>query len=305
MEDVVKQLKKLNVKRVFVQFPEGLTLRIQEIAKSLEREGFQLIICVEKCFGACDVRDVEALRLGCEAILHIGHIPFLRKTKLPVVYWEYQLNVNPIPILEENFQKLANYQKIGLLTSTQFVQTIPEVKRFLEMRGKEVFVHTSLKYPGQILGCDLEAGIAIAERVDCFLCITAGKFYGFGIALKVDKPVLSLDLERRVIYSLEEEKRKIQKLIEWNKAQLKEARKVGIVVSWKKGQLYGDPFKVKSELEGDGKEVYILAMDEITPEKLEGLKLDALINFACPRIGRDDINRFKLPIVNFEDVGEV
>lgn len=43
-------------------------------------------------------------------------------------------------------------------------------------------------------------------------------------------------------------------------------------------------------------------MDEVTPEKIEGLKLDALINFACPRIGIDDLSRYKIPILNSNQI---
>ena len=43
-------------------------------------------------------------------------------------------------------------------------------------------------------------------------------------------------------------------------------------------------------------------MDEITPEKIQGLKLDGLINLACPRIGIDDLNRYKIPIINFDHI---
>lgn len=135
------------------------------------------------------------------------------------------------------------------------------------------------------------------------MCISAGKFYGLGVILITNKPVLCLDLERNEIYSLDKLKKKIQKIIAWNKVELRDAKKVGLLVSWKKGQMLHNPFKIKKELEKEGKEVYILAMDEITPEKLLGLKLDALINCACPRIGIDDLDRYKIPLLNLPDLG--
>ena len=59
---------------------------------------------------------------------------------------------------------------------------------------------------------------------------------------------------------------------------------------------------MKNKLEKIGKKVYLLAFDEVSPEKLEGLKLDFLINCACPRIGIDDLRKFKIPIVNYEEL---
>lgn len=302
MNKILEQLKRINAKRVFIQFPEGLRLKILTISKRLEKEGFQTIICTERCYGACDVRDVEAKRLGCDVILHIGHTPFVKKTEIPVIYWEYRLDVDPIPILEKDLHKLEKYQNIGLLTSIQFVQTISKVKTYLEEKGKNVFVYKALMYPGQVLGCNLEAAKSIEDKVDCFLCITAGHFYGFGIVLQTEKPVFSLDLEKSEIYSLEQEKRKIQKIIAWNKSQLEDAERIGILVSWKKGQIKLVASEIKKKLEKLDKEVYILAMDEITPDKLEGLKLDFLINCACPRIGIDDIGRYRIPIINCSEM---
>ena len=302
MKEAIEKLKKLKAKRVFVQFPEGLTLRIQDIAKDLEKNGFEVVISVEKCFGACDIKENEAKLLGCDAILHIGHEPFITKTKLPVVYWEYFIDVDPVPVLEKELEKLNNFKNIGLITSIQFVHSIPTVKEFLEKKGKKAFAHKALHYSGQVLGCSLGAAKAIEKDVDCFLCISAGEFYAQGIVLEIDKPVFNLDLERKEIYSLEDFRKKIQKIIVWNKAQLKDAKKVGVLVSWKKGQMLGNPFKIKEKLEKEGKEVYILAMDEITPEKLEGLKLDFVISCACPRIGIDDIERYKIPMINWDQL---
>lgn len=302
MKEAIEELKKLKAKRVFIQFPEGLMLRIQDIVKQLEKEGFDVVLCTEVCFGACDVRDAEAERLGCDTILHIGHEKFVPKTKIPVVYWEYFIEADPLPILEKEFEKLNNYKKIGLITSIQFVHSIPKVKEYLEKKEKEVFAHKALQYSGQVLGCSLEAAKKVEDKIDCFLCISAGKFYGLGVVLITDKPVLCLDLERKEIYSLDELKRKIQKIIAWNKSQLKDAKKIGILVSWKKGQLTHNFFELKKKLEKQGKEVYILAFDEISPEKIEGLKLDFLINCACPRIGIDDLERYKIPIINRDQI---
>ena len=303
MEEVIKKLKQLKSKKVFVQFPEGLTLRIQDIVKELERNGFHVVLSLEKCFGACDIRENEARLMGCDTILHIGHEKFF-ESKMPVVFWEYFIDVDPLPTLKKEIGKLNNFKKIGLVTSIQFVNSIPVVKKFLEGNGKKVFVNKSLQYPGQVLGCNLEAAKAVEKKIDCFLCISAGEFYADGIVLMTDKPVFNMDLEKKEIYSLEDFRKKIQKTIAWNRSQLRDARTVGILISWKKGQMYGNPFKIKEKLEKEGKKVFVLAMDEIAPEKLEGLKFDALINCACPRIGIDDLARYKIPLINYSELKE-
>jgi len=84
--EILEKLKELKAKKIFLQFPEGLKLKVQKIVKELEAEGFEVFVCLEKCFGACDVRENEAKLLGCDCILHIGHEEFI-KTEFFVVYW--------------------------------------------------------------------------------------------------------------------------------------------------------------------------------------------------------------------------
>jgi 2-(3-amino-3-carboxypropyl)histidine synthase len=301
MLEVLEKLKKMKVRRIFLQVPEGLMPRVQQMAKEIEKGGFECFICLEKTFGACDLREEEAKRLGCDCILHIGHSDFGIKTSLPVVYWEYFIDADPRNALDKCFDKLQPYKKIGLVANVQFAKLIPKVKSYLESRDKQVFVAKRLQYPGQVLGCRQDAAKAIEKNVDCFLCISAGKFYALGLALSTDKPVLNLDLEREIIENLEEEKAKAIKREAWAKSKLKEAKRVGILISWKRGQL-NLCSELKEKLVKDGKEVYVLVADEITPEKIEGLKLDVLINCACPRIAVDDATAYKIPIINVKNI---
>jgi 2-(3-amino-3-carboxypropyl)histidine synthase len=301
-EKAVKELKKVKAKRIFIQFPEGLKLSIQEISAKIGKEGFETVLCMERTYGSCDLRDDEAKRLKCDVILHIAHQDYGVKSTLPVVYWDYFIESNPLPILEKEIAKLKGYKRIGLVTSLQFVKTIPVVTGFLEKNGKKVFVHKSLQYSGQMLGCKTGAGSVIEKNVDAFLCISAGKFYPIGLALSTKKPLLSLDLETQTIYSVEPQKKKIEKIIAWNKQELKDAKNVGLLLSWKKGQMFGNPFKMKENLEKQGKKVFILAFDEFSNDKIEGLKLDIIVSFACPRIGTDDLERAKIPLINWYEV---
>jgi len=301
MAQAVEKLKLLKTKRVFVQYPEGLKLRVQDIAATLEKEGFEVVVSVEPCYGACDLRDVEAKRLGCDALLHIGHENFGVKAEMPVVFWEYFIDTDPTQILEKEFSKLEPYDKIGIVTSIQFVHAVEKAKKFLESGGKQVRTYKSLQYEGQILGCNLDAALKIEKDIDAFLCISAGKFYGLGLVMKTEKPMLLLDLEKGTITDMAGMKMKIQKTVAWNRAAFDEAKRVALLVSWKRGQAK-DAFALKRKLEAKGKDVVILAMDEITPEKLVGLKIDAALNLACPRIGIDDLGRYKVPVLNLEDV---
>jgi len=285
MGRIIKKLKELKAKRVFIQFPEGLKYRIQKIAKKIEEYGFECVLCLEPSYGSCDIRDFEAERLGCDVILHICHSDLKIKSKIPVIYWEYFYTVDPIPILEKKVKKLDKFKKIGLLTSVQFVKTTDKVKKYLKGAGKEIYIHKSLKYPGQILGCNINAAKKIEDKVDCFLYVGAGKFHPLGVAMKTGKPVFILDIEKKRIYDLEKEKIKWMKRKAWHDSELEDAKNVGIIVCWKMGQeRMEEAIKLKKKLENKGKEVSILAFDEFKKEKIEGLKFDILLNLACPRL---------------------
>jgi len=297
-KETLEELKRINAKRIFIQFPEGLKLRIQDITKELEENGFEIVICLERTYGGCDVRDFEANRLKCDAVLHIAHQDYGVKSSLPVVYWDYFLEADAVPILKKEFEKLKDYKNIGIVTSVQFVKSLPAVSEFLEKNGKKVFLHKSLQYAGQMLGCRIGSGLAVEKNVDAFLCISAGKFYGIGLSLFTKKPVMNLDLETQSIFSLDAQTKKIQRVIAWNKQMLKDAKNIGLLVSWKKGQMFGNPFRIKNNLEKNGKKVYVLAFDELSNDKLEGLKLDLIVNFGCPRIQEDQSN-YKIPMLNY------
>lgn len=283
--DIMKELKEKRAKRIFIQYPEGLKLRIQSIVKKIEDNGFEMVMCCEPCYGACDIRDYEAGKLGCDMILHIGHSDMKIKSKIPVIYWEYFHTVDPIPILKKEIKKLNKFKRIGLITSVQFVKATKKVKDYLKASGKEVHIHKSLKYPGQILGCNVEAAKKIEDEVDCFLYVGAGKFHPIGVAVNTEKPVFSLDLEKNKLYSLETERMGWLKKRAWHDSKLEDAKKVGIIVCWKKGQeRMKEARRLKKGLKGKGKEVSILAFDNFKKEKIEGLKFDVLLNLACPRL---------------------
>lgn len=302
IEDVIRELKESNARRVLVQYPEGIKWRIQDFAELLEKNGIEPVLCLESTWGACDVREHEAGLLTCDAILHIGHEDFGVKTELPVFYVDWFIDADPLICLEKNFDRLEKYEKIGLVTSVQFVHMMKPVRQWLEARGKKVFSSTHQQYEGQMLGCRVGAGKNIEDEVDCFLCIGAGKFYGLGLALETDKPMLNLDIEMNRIHDMEETKKRIQKISAWNLQALKDSKRVGLLVTWKRGQMFGSPYMIKKKLEETGKQVFVFAMDEFSTQKLEGLRVDAMVSFGCPRIAADDLEKYKVPIVNFSEL---
>jgi len=292
--------------RVLLQVPEGLKTKAVELAANLEREGNEVIISSEACYGACDIKVDEARRMGCQRIVHYGHTRFL-DAGFPVKYVEHRENVDAVPILEKNHAALQGFKRIGLVSSLQFLDALQPTKDFLDKNGYKAMigeVKSGKKlYPGQILGCDVSAAKRIEKDVDAFLFLGCGRFHPLGLSLKGGKPIFSLDFERGTIAKIDDTLFRKQRTVAI--ALAKDAKTFGILVSTKLGQTNIDlSMSIKQKLESKGRNAFIISLDEIRPEKLMGIKADAWVNTACPRIAIENRGEFKGPILNPDELEE-
>jgi len=278
-----------------LQIPDGLKRKALKIADEL---GDVLIDC-ESCYGACDLAINEAKALGCDKIIHFGHSKLI-ETDIPVEYKEIRENIDLTPLLKKiNIKE----RRIGLVSTLQFIDSLEDVKNFLEKNGKIIRIGKGRNYAGQILGCDLSVAKEIEKDVEAFLYIGSGNFHPLGLALKTEKPVYFLNIEKNKMEDLKELKEKFLRQRYASVALAKDAKIFGILVSVKPGQLNLKlANEIKKKLENKEKKAYILVFNEIKPEKLEGLELDCYINTACPRIAIDNRTEFKKPILNPDEI---
>jgi len=305
IESTTKQLKKLKAHRILLQIPEGLKTRAQGFTNGLEKNGFEIFISCEPCFGACDITDMEAKRLHCDAILHVGHTDFGVRSEIPIVYDPYKIEADPIPLLKKHVDKIKKYKSICLVTTLQFLDVINPAKKFLNDMGIQVVLNNNTKsgHLGQLLGCDYSA--AIPCDVDAYLYIGSGIFHPLGIALKTDKPVLSLNLETEELEDMTERRDKLRKIKAYHIGVAQDADKFGILLTTKPGQMHlKQAEEIRKKLKSKGKKVYVLVMNQITPEKIMGIDVDVYVNCACPRMD-EDFKLFKKPILNPEDVEKI
>jgi len=268
--------------KVLIQVPEGLKTKALELSSKYD----EAFICLEPCYGACDLRIDEAKRLGCEKIIHFGHSKFM-DVGFPVEYIELRYDLDLKPILEKEFSKIENYNSFGLLSTIQFIDCLDDIKSWLESKGKKVVIG------GQTLGCK-----APEIDADCILFIGSGNFHPLAVQ---DKSLFIVDYEKQEIRDLNLLRQKFIRQKEVAKKLSEDANTFGILVSTKLGQMnIAKAENIKKRLESKGKKAHILVMDEITPEKIEGIKVDCLINTACPRI-TDNRAGFKL-IINADDI---
>ena len=277
-----------------LQLPEGLKIKALEIA---EKEDVEAIWC-EPCYGACDI---PPQNLWCDTIVHYGHTRFMDDSR-NIKYVEAREQINIVPILESHFNKIEQFDSIGIFSSLQFLDCIKQGQAFLDAHNKHTVIpQCPGMYEGQVLGCRTEAVRSIEEHVDCFLYIGSGRFHALGVALETEKPVFVLDVEKQVIESLHELKNKFMKQRAVAKTLAKHANVFGIIVSLKPGQNHMDSaINIMEQLRSRNKKAYILIMNEIKPEKIPP-NIECLINTACPRIAIEDRALFKQPLLNVNE----
>jgi len=227
---------------------------------------------------------------------------------MKTLFVEAHSSVDVLGAVKKAVSKII-FKKLGLVTTVQFVDSLEQVKGFLETKNKQVLIGTSNKhavYPGQILGCDVEAAKSISEKVDGFLYIGSGEFHPIAVANETKKPVLRLDPFSATVTEIDEkdailyEKKKIMRV-----SKVTSAKVIGIIVSTKLGQCNLEVAEeLKEKLIKAGKDAYIFVSDMVDPNQLMNFpQIEAWVNTACPRM-IDDYSKFNRPIANADEVSE-
>ncbi|MEM0007248.1 MAG: diphthamide biosynthesis enzyme Dph2 [Candidatus Bathyarchaeia archaeon] len=304
-ERLRQEIAKLGAKRVLIQLPEGLKGEAPRLAKVVEKAGALPIVSADPCYGACDLATSEAESLGADLIVHYGHTKLLKYEKVPTIYIEARATISVTETVEKALPLMENWHKVGLATTVQHVQTLDEAKEVLIRAGKTVMVGDAgrLNYPGQVVGCDYSNAKSIAEDVEGFLFIGGGRFHALGLALATSKPTIVADPYEKRAYPIDEEAQKAQKQ-RW--ACIQEAQKAktfAVLVGLKTGQKRLDEaLTIREKLEKAGKDAYLFAIREITPETVMNFPtVDAYVNTACPRVSIDAPSKFSKPMLTINE----
>jgi 2-(3-amino-3-carboxypropyl)histidine synthase len=273
---------------------------LQEITATFDEAGVKTLVFADSCYGACDLADAKAKRLGCDVLVHYGHADMGLRTCLPTLYVEARMLVDPLKVVKQVLPELK-FKRVGLLTTVQHIAHLQGVAKFLRSRGIKPFVGKPglrARYPGQLLGCDFGCARSVAARVDGFLYIGTGEFHPLGAALATGRQVLTINPVSEGFKMLAPD---VDAFLRRRKTMIARAaagERFGVVVSTKPGQAR---FKLAAKLAGDlkraGKVAHVLAVDEVRPEELGDFGLDGFICAACPRIPIDDAGRFEQPIL--------
>ncbi|MEK6868867.1 MAG: diphthamide synthesis protein [Nanoarchaeota archaeon] len=194
-------------------------------------------------------------------------------------------------------------KKLGLVTTTQFLGKIDEIKNYLTNNEKEVFTDEGKqRNEGQLLGCDVGAATKVQDKVDAFLYIGSGEFHPLGVALNTKKEVFTFNPVTSTFSKLnEKEIEKYRRSKKANYVKFLHADNIGIMVTIKPGQYsYKQVKEIKEKLEKQGKKCYIFVFDTLDANEMQNFPfIDFWINTACPRIADDRDKK------NVIDMGEL
>ncbi len=303
LDKVIRKINSKNVKNVGLQFPEGLKMQAINIAHSIEEEcDVNVIISGDPCFGACDVSDYK-MKDSVDLIIHFGHTPLPIRYEIPTLFIEAFANVDVKKDLKKCLESLKDYNRVALVTTTQHLHLLNEMKDFLEDNGKEVVLGSSKSTrKGQVLGCNFSSIKNL--DADVYLFIGSGNFHPLGIYLFTKSPVYALDPYNNELREMTDYADRILRIRFARITKAREAKKWGIIVSSKEGQYRLELAKeIKKLLKDSGMEGYIIMLDNVNPDVLlPYFDLDAFIVTACPRIAIDDSQMYKKPLITPQEL---
>jgi 2-(3-amino-3-carboxypropyl)histidine synthase len=280
--------------RVGLQVPEGLKRAAPNIAKQIkEKTGAEAIISGDPCYGACDI-DL-ALCQEADIMLHLGHAE-LRDGPDNVIFLEARMTTD----LKEAAQNAVPHlqsKKVGIATTVQHIHKLDQALEILKDHGIEGLVGPAggrIKYPGQVLGCCYSTAKAL--EVDEFLFIGTGQFHPLGIALATGKSVVVADPISGKISKIDPQPMLRRRFGAISRAM--DARSFAVLVSKKPGQRRMELAKrMKALGEAKGKEMFLVYLDNIEPDRLLNLGVEAAVSTACPRIALDDAAKYRIPML--------
>lgn len=303
IEKLKDELLKLKPKKVLVQLPEGVKQNVSEIVDMIMGLGIDVVVSGETCWGGCAIAVDEAKKMKCDLIVHFGHAKFIN-VKFPVLYIEIKDNINLRPILKKSLKKLKKFKNIGFSFSVQHKHDLDKIVKFYEDNNKKIILSDkkgNVAYKGHVIGCQYKGLKAIEKKVDCFV-ILGNNFHSMGASVAVKKPVILVDVYNDKVLEMGEVRTKILKQRAVSISNFKDAKTIGIIVGTKPGQKFGMHDLIARKLKEKGKDVFIITMNEISPDKLMNFYyIDAFIELACPRIAVDDFAKYNKPILTFKE----
>jgi 2-(3-amino-3-carboxypropyl)histidine synthase len=152
----VWQIRSAQAKRVALQFPEGLLMYSLTISDILTAFcNVEILVMGNVTYGACCIDDKTAVGIGCDFMVHYGHsclIP-VSQTLLKTMYVFVDIQIDVNHCVDSVLHNLPAGKKIALVSTIQFVASLPIVVKMLESTFTITVPQSKPLSRGEILGC--------------------------------------------------------------------------------------------------------------------------------------------------------
>ena len=301
-KSVFEVIERKKPRSVALNGPEALIPKLQDVADHIsELFGIQVYIIGDTCWGSCDLNTHAADMLSADILFNIGHTiaidTFGQKVVMIGAFDDISFDVIANKCARD---LIGKYKTVSLVTDSQHLHQIDRVKRIFEDHGYNVIIGRGKGQlrDAQVFGCEFYPAYNVQKQVDAYIFLGQSMFHSAGVAMSTEKPTFMLDPYFEEYNEVNEFAQTMQKKAILSIYKALDAEKLGIIIGLKEGQFaHLRALELKKEFEKLGKKVQMIALTEITQERIQVFKgIDAFVQVACPRLGTD--NHFNKPMLS-------
>ncbi|MFP3299402.1 MAG: diphthamide synthesis protein [Thermocladium sp.] len=302
LEEALRLVSNRGASKVIIEAPTGFRNVAIEVAKMIK--DVPVFISGRNTWGSCDISfnsNAAIIHLGhavppnIEGILRMNGVTLTRRGALIVINFKDSSAYLVPAYYEPNRDVIkALLEKLELVPGFELMAYALPYKLYAE----EISQSLGVKLYGPFTGCFFPV------RTNNAAVVSGGLFYP--LTVKLVNPaarVIAVDPHRVSVDDVEQAYRKLLALKINALLKAREAKRIAVIVTGKPGQsmeLQADG--VLKFLKKNGIESFIVYSDEVGPDLVNELSVDAVINTACPRLGFDDLDRFNKPVINMGEI---
>ncbi|MCI0557161.1 MAG: 2-(3-amino-3-carboxypropyl)histidine synthase subunit 1/2 [Nitrososphaera sp.] len=301
-ERIFRVIEERRPRSIAINGPEALIPKLQDTADRVaEKFGIGAYVIGDTCWGSCDLNTHAAEMLGADLLFNVGHTMAM-ETFGDKVYMIAAFDDISFDSVANKCAKVlvGRYKTISLLTDSQHLHQLDRVREIFEQHGCNVIIGGGKGQlrDGQVFGCEFYPAYGVQKQVEAYVFLGQSMFHSASVAMSTEKPTYMLDPYFDEFTHVNEFAQGLQKRAILSIYKALDACKIGIIIGLKEGQFaHVRALELKKELELLGKKVQLIALTEITEDRVQVFKgIDAFVQVACPRIATD--NHFKKPMLS-------
>ena len=302
-EKIFSTINERKPRSVALDGPDGILKKIQSCAHKLtEKYNLPVYVIGDTSWGSCDLNIHAAEMLGVDILFNIGHTISMENFGDKVIMVDAFDDIDFGKIAKRCAIELKKkkLKKISLVTNSQHLRSVHKVKEIFEYYGYDVVIGRGKGHlnDAQVFGCEFYPVYDTKDQVDAYLFLGQSIFHSASVAIVTQKPTFMMDPYFNEYSEINDIAQKLEKKAILSIYKAQDAKSIGIIIGLKEGQFANiKALELKRSLEQEGKKILLIAMTEITDERLLSFQdIDAFIQVACPRIGTD--NHFHKPVLS-------